>query len=151
RPKSRKLWARCPEDLQLAAYVDGTLDGATRPGLEQHLADCGRCRDKISFLVRAGEWPNAEEAPLWLVTKARNLVAQPSRKPFAFDWRWATAAVAASFAILFLILFAVRFRTPNPRAERVGADAPPTNISLPVNSPATPAPRNSNVIAQSSP
>jgi hypothetical protein len=142
---------RCPEDLQLAAYVDGKLDEATRPGLERHLADCGRCCDEISFLVRAGDWPAAEQAPPWLVTKAQNLVARPSRKSFAFDWRWATAAVAASFAILFLILFAVRFRTPNPTPARAGAEAPPSNISVPVNSPATPEPRNNNVIAQSSP
>jgi len=152
RAKSGNLWPRrCPEDLQLAAYVDGTLDAATRPGLELHLADCGRCRDEISFLVRAGEWPEAEKAPPWLVRKAEELGARTQRKPFAFDWRWATATVAASFAILFLILFAVRFRTSNLPSERAGAEEPPSNISVAVNSPGTPEPRNNNVIVQSSP
>jgi putative zinc finger protein len=150
--KSGGLWPRrCPEHLQLAAYVDGTSDATTRENLERHLADCTRCRDEISFLVRADEWPDAEKAPPWLGTKAEKLVLKPSRKSFAFDWRWATAAVAASFAILFLVLFVTRFRTPNPPVERVGAEAPPTNISVPVNSPATTGPRNNNVIAQSSP
>jgi len=152
RAKSESLrLRRCPEDLRLAAYVDGTLDVATRPRLEQHLAECARCRDEISFLVRADEWPDAEQAPPWLVTKAENLVAQPSRKPFAFDWRWATATVAASFAILCLILFAVRFRTPNPTPDRAGADAPKTKPSVIVSSTPAPEPRNDNVIAQSSP
>jgi hypothetical protein len=142
---------RCPEDLQLAAYVDGTVDTATRHLLEQHLPDCARCRDEISFLVRANDWPAAENAPPWLITKAEKLIAQPPRKSFAFDWRWVAATVAASFAILFLILFAVRFRTPNPTPQLAGVGASPSNTAVVVNSTPTPEARNHDLIAQSSP
>jgi Putative zinc-finger len=152
RAAPKRLWTqRCPDDLQLAAYADGAVDDARRQRLEKHLSDCPTCLDEVSFLMRAGEWPAAENAPPWLVTKAETLVLQPSRKSFAFDWRWATATVAASLAILFLILFAVRFRTPNPRPDLAGAEAPPTNTSIGINSTPTPEPRNNNLIAQSSP
>jgi len=114
------------------------------------LADCCRCREEISFLVHADDWPAAESAPPWLLKKAEELIAPQSRKPFAFDWRWATATVAVSFAILFVVLFAVRLRAPNPPSKEA-AGAPPSNANAVVSSQPTPKPRISNVIAQSSP
>ena len=142
---------RCPEDLQVTAFVDGAVDTTTRQKLEKHFADCARCREEIAFLARAGEWSDAENPPPWLLKKAENLVAQPKWKPFAFDWRWATATVAVSFAILFVVLFAVRLRSPNPPTEKAAANAPLSNANVLVSSQPTPRPRINNVIARSSP
>ena len=151
RSESRKHWARrCPQDLQIAAYVDGTVDGATRERLERHLSDCDRCFDELSFLVRANEWPAAESAPSWLIAKVERLAAPRPKKEFRFDWRWATATAAVSFAIIFAVLFAVRFRTSNSAPDRASVPSPPIH-SVVANSTPSPEQRNPNVIAQSSP
>ena len=64
RTKSQKLWGRCPQDLQIAAYVDGTVDGATRQSLERHFSDCARCLNQVSFLVRAHQERKLVETPI---------------------------------------------------------------------------------------
>jgi anti-sigma factor RsiW len=152
RVTSRKRWARrCPQDLQIAAYVDGTVDSTTRQRLEQHFSDCDRCLDEISFLVRANEWGDAESAPLWLITKVERLIAPAPKKSLRFDWRWATAAVAVTFAIVFAVLFAVRFRTRNLAPERAAMPSSSSGSSVATNSTPSPEQRNPNVIAQSSP
>lgn len=151
RAKSQKLWGRCPEDLQIAAYVDGTVDGATRQSLERHFSDCAHCLNQVSFLVRAHDWPAAESAPPWLITKAERLAVPRPKTAFKFDWRWATATVAVSFAIIFAVMFAVRFRTSNTTPDRAAAPSPTADSKVVTNSTPAPKPLNPNVIAQSSP
>ena len=152
RADSRKGWSpRCPGDLQLAAYVDGKIDGATRQSLQRHLSDCRRCLDEVSFLVRAEEWPSAENAPGWLVTRAEELSASPQKKSFVFNWRWATATAAVSFAVILFVVFAVRFPTLKPTPDRASVPAPEPTPSVTPQLPALSEPRNPAVVAQSSP
>jgi len=68
----------CPDDEQLAAYVDNRLDPSARLRTEAHLADCSRCRtvlrDTQAFLNREAQrfpkrrsqlgWPTAAIAGL---------------------------------------------------------------------------------------
>src|SRR5687767_12545569 len=35
--------ADCPDDMQLAAYLEGSLAAADTHALETHVAECGRC------------------------------------------------------------------------------------------------------------
>ena len=151
RTKSQKLWGRCPQDLQIAAYVDGTVDGATRQSLERHFSDCARCLNQVSFLVRAHEWPAAQSAPPWLITKAERLAAPRPKTVLRFDWRWVTAAVAVGFAIIFAVLFAVRFRNSNSVPDRAAVPSPQSNPSVAMNLTPSPEPRNPHLIAKSSP
>ena len=42
----------CPDEHQIAGYVDGGLDDAAREQVELHLADCGHCLALVGLLCR---------------------------------------------------------------------------------------------------
>ena len=47
--------AQCPDEHQIAAYVDGTVATATGGELEAHLADCDYCLALVGLLSRERE------------------------------------------------------------------------------------------------
>lgn len=59
---TQRSW-RCADELQLAAYVDGTLEDESRRKFERHAADCTACLSQLSFLMKASGWDEANDAP----------------------------------------------------------------------------------------
>lgn len=117
----------CPDEMRLAAYVDGGLTAEDRAKLERHLSECSYCLGQVSAAARleAAETP---EVPAALMMRARDLV-EPAKRSSGFGWRWATgSALAACMAILLVVLV----RTPKqPPAEAVRATVPPaTSLRL---------------------
>lgn len=87
--------ASCPDEHQLAAYVDGTLDEAGIEPLESHLADCDACLGLVGLLSREREAPAAEAVPELTLARVRSL---PSKRR---GWsRFAPHTAAAAVALI---------------------------------------------------
>jgi|SRR5262249_14061570 len=147
----RRGWG-CADEAKLAAYVDGGLNVATRKRIEAHLADCQRCVDQVSFLVRANDWSEFNEVPPGLKAKARSLVNAEPKSRFAFDWRWAPAALAACLLVTFLALVITRTRqSPATDNANLVAAPQPRETPLTTSSPANPRPHPDVVATSKSP
>src|ERR1043165_8718002 len=86
--QSSRTW-RCPDENQLAAYVNGqSLD---RQKLERHLADCKHCRETASFLLN--QFDPDESVPAAVLVRARRL--GENARPVKWIWGWAAAGAAA--------------------------------------------------------
>ena len=107
----RRGW-RCPEEMQLAAYVEHKLQSPTRDFVEKHVADCEFCLRQISFLVHAADQTESAEVPTSVLRRARDLVPQKSRRMTNWRWRWAAASAVAACLVLLFAFIALRFRTP---------------------------------------
>lgn len=61
----------CPDDAQLADWVDGGLLPEVRERLVNHLADCDFCCGQVGFLSRARGMGPPPEVPLHLLAAAK--------------------------------------------------------------------------------
>jgi Putative zinc-finger len=111
----------CPGDEQLAAYVDQQLIGAERQRVESHLAKCDTCLKQVGFLVRQAKGGSAE-APAWLVQKAAQLPAVPTRNT-PILWKWAPLAAGVAAVALGITVW-LRTQTPQPAPAPQIASAP---------------------------
>ena len=84
----------CPDAEDLAAYLEGTLDPASREAVEAHLADCARCRAALAETTSFIE----EETPAAAPIDAPRVV--PFRRP---AWRAPVTAALTAAAALFLV------------------------------------------------
>jgi hypothetical protein len=112
----------CPDRQILSVYLDGELFSPWKEKMENHLASCPQCREKIEawrrLPVLLGEIPDAGEARdrVWERIASRGASQSPvlvpwgkSVRPFAGIWQQrvplpfsaALAAVAAALAIVF--------------------------------------------------
>jgi hypothetical protein len=109
----------CPDEHELAAYVDGALPPPEVDSLEVHLADCGWCLAVVGFLSRQRESPDGEGVSETQVAAARKLVTWEPK-------RWGTRASgwAAAAAVAFLSVFAV---TQYSQLSDVDHDAVPAS------------------------
>jgi hypothetical protein len=106
----RRGW-RCPDEIQLAAYVAQRLSNSARDSIEAHVADCDFCLSQVAFLTQSADWANSVDVPANLLSGARNLVARKPSKGINRGWRWAaTTAAVACFALLFVVI-ALQLRT----------------------------------------
>jgi len=138
RPPQRQRGLRCPDENQLAAFVDGQLTKNERTTFERHLSSCGSCLDTIAFLAQSGGWSNSETPPPYLVARARAFVTE---KRAGWHWQWAiaTAAAACVVLVLSLIVFKSRVEQPTTNAPLIAQEQPsPPPI---VNTPAAELPR----------
>ena len=92
---------RCPDENQLAGYVDGLVSPAQKNSLESHLARCQSCRGQIAFLTESADWQQPDPLPAHLAVRARKIGLVIDRTVL-LGWRWTTAMAAA--ACLFLVL-----------------------------------------------
>lgn len=100
----RRGW-RCPDEIQLAAYVAQRLSSSARTSIEAHVADCDFCLSQVAFLTQSADWANSEEVPAQLLSGARKLVTRKPSKVINSGWRWAAATAAvACFALLFVLV-----------------------------------------------
>lgn len=130
RSLASRAW-NCPNDEDIAAYLDGNVDITTRRRVEFHLASCTDCRGLVAAVMKMKE-SDSPALPLQLKDKALALAAPRSR-----SIRWALwPAVAAGAACALVIGLWVR----GPQQESVLPSAFPPTV--------TPAP---TVIAKSEP
>ncbi|HEV2115546.1 MAG TPA: zf-HC2 domain-containing protein [Terriglobales bacterium] len=84
---------RCPDEHDLAAYVDQQLIGAERERVESHLAKCDSCLQQVGFLKRHAD--GVATVPARFLTSAKQLdTATPRSSPIAWQWGGAVAAIA---------------------------------------------------------
>lgn len=103
----------CPTDLELARFVEGTLDQAARGQVLEHLDACDDCREVVATAAAALGEDSGERADIPL------LVSPPWWRRRATTW---TAAVAMAA----LAVFALRIATmPAPAAGDAQALADP--------------------------
>ena len=121
----------CPDEHQIAAYVDGTLAPEVGKQLELHLADCDACLVLVGLLSRERDPSAMEPVPDLTVARARHLASSQARQLKRHAPYWAAAA-----AVLVSISVLVRVSqfpgpgvesqmAPDARAVRKGATATP--------------------------
>ena len=108
-PAVRRGW-RCPDELQLTAYVERQLTGPAHDSIESHLADCEFCRGQVAFLTQAADWTSFEEIPFVALRQARDLVPPKSGHLTVWAWRWAVVGAAAMSFLLLVTFIALRFQ-----------------------------------------
>ena len=126
----------CPDEHQLAAYVDQQLIGSERQRVETHLVKCDSCLQQVGFLIKQSGGANGP-VPSSLVQRAKALRTTPDAKLF-LDWR--LAGVAAGIGLIAIGLLVRRdLRTIPPEHPIIVASTqqPPAPV-IPNNS--SPAP-----------
>jgi hypothetical protein len=133
--QSRRTW-RCPDENQLAAYVNGQLPD--RQKLEKHLADCKPCLQTTAFLLK--EVDKSELVPAVFLARARSLAE--NARAVKWNWGWSVAAAAACLLIVASIGLWQRWstKTARPSTELVAQVKEP-----PLPGKGTPANANSSV------
>ncbi len=109
-----------PEEL-LPWYANDTLTGEERQRVEDHLRDCGQCRQELAWLQQLRQQVKGLqtlESPGELVRAKllREVRSQPRRQRV----QWWQAALAASLAVI-VIQGAVIFRLSGPGTLQVAA------------------------------
>jgi len=105
-PAEPKRGWRCPDDNQLAGYVNKQIDDGRKRKLEAHFADCKACLETLAFVAQMLDEPAIEPVPASLVVKARQLA---DHKPSVI-WRW--VYVASAVCLVIVTTFIVwNFRT----------------------------------------
>ena len=136
----RRGW-RCPDEIQIAAYVDHQLEGAAVESISTHLANCDFCLNQISFLLQARDWANPDEVPADVLRRARNLVPRKSVRATTWGWRWVAASATAACLVLLLAFITLRFLRPPtvnaPSEPLIAQQHQPDMVPLAQNSPAT--------------
>jgi fibronectin type III domain protein/putative zinc finger protein len=99
----------CPDEHQLAAYVDQQLIGAERERVESHLAKCDSCLRQVGFLIKESQVA-AGSAPPSLVDRAKKLDTEVHTNS-PLGWKWIT--VAAGIAVIAIGLVIWREARPN--------------------------------------
>jgi hypothetical protein len=102
----------CPDEHQLAAYVDSALGPAESDSLEVHLADCGWCLGVVGVLSRQRESPAMERVSETDVARAEKLVTpEPPRRNRRAP-QWAAAAAIALLSVVAITQYS-QLSSPN--------------------------------------
>ena len=116
----------CPDEQQIAGYVDGGLDDAAREQVELHLADCRRCLELVGLLCRERDADAIEPVTHDVVTHARARVPRgPQRR-----WRLAPQWAAAAALVLAVPLLLQLGRNLDRGTEGQGRPDPPATRTL---------------------
>jgi len=82
----------CPDEHQIAGYVDGGLAEAARGQVELHLADCGHCLELVGLLCRERNTVAIEPVPDAVTAPARAVATKGPRRQWRLAPQWAAAA-----------------------------------------------------------
>jgi anti-sigma factor RsiW len=116
----------CPDEHQLAGYVDGGLKQAARSRVELHLADCRHCLALAGLLSRERKADVIERVPEEVLAQARALVTRSPRR----QWRLAPQWAAAAALVLAVPLLLQLGRNPDRGIEGQGRPDPPATRTL---------------------
>ncbi len=101
----------CPDEIRLAAYVQGALPDAEGESVMLHLADCAFCRGQAGFFVRSERLGPVPAVPSHLLALARG-----ERSWWAGRLRPATVSAAVLGMALAIFLVTSRDRQGSPPA-----------------------------------
>lgn len=82
----------CPDEHEIAAYVDGNGDYLNNEHAERHLVSCSYCLARVAILVRLHESDDEVQIPEPLFTSADQFGQNPRRRLYHVP-AWAAAAV----------------------------------------------------------
>lgn len=128
---SRK-W-KCPQDGEIAAYLDGVADGTVKSRVESHLAECEYCRGLVADVVRIQRF-DAPAVPLSLTQRAIALVAPKSGRAHWFLWPAATVAGTAMVIATLMLRSPQQLIVPSPSAPAapvIAKSEPAPTVSRP--------------------
>lgn len=115
QPDAKGRASDCPDEMLLAAYVEGNLPAEQRPSIESHLADCSRCLEVVGLLCRELDALPGEAVSPQLLTQAERRQAPADTRPKR--WRSSpllAAAASALLAVPVLMFVAGRGGAPVP-------------------------------------
>lgn len=118
RPRERG--PDCPDELHIAAYLDGRVSPAEREAVEVHLADCAHCLALVGLLGREDGPNEAPTVPETTLARARKLARPTRTAPVRHAPRWAAAAVALVAVPLLLHL-----SRPTDESSELGRESAP--------------------------
>ena len=124
----RQRTAACPDDHQIAAYVDGTLDPKDCEQLELHLADCTACTGLVGILSNQRDIAAMEPVPELVLARARR-----SGKKVLQRWTHYVPHLTAAAAVLFSVSLLMHFaQDQGPATEpQITLERPLTRSALP--------------------
>jgi hypothetical protein len=129
RPRKHRAWC-CPDEVTLAAFVDGGLPESTRSRVQGHLADCDFCLRHVAAVLRSQETPTPE-VPAPLLARARGLAETQTGGIPAFAWRWGMVSAAAGLALVAAVHFWQFGTTPAPDASPAEVRSAPCQLVAP--------------------
>jgi hypothetical protein len=94
----------CPDEHQIAGYVDGGLDAAAREQVELHIADCRRCLALVGLLCRERDADAIRLVPDGAVAPTRPRVTKRPQLRWRLAPQWAAAAALVLAVPLLLQL-----------------------------------------------
>jgi hypothetical protein len=117
----------CPDEHQIAGYVDGGLDAAARERVERHIVDCGPCLALVGLLCRERDADAIEPVPQDVRAPSRaQATSRPQRR-----WQTATPWAAAAALVLAVPLLLQLGRNLDHSIEQQGrSDPPATRTSM---------------------
>jgi len=128
-PRKHRAW-RCPDEVTLAAFVDGRLPESARLRLQGHLADCGLCLGHVAAALRSRETPTPE-VPAPLLARARELAESPTDGTPAFAWRWRAISAAAGLMLVAAVLVWQLSTAPAPETLPAEVRSKPGQLVTP--------------------
>lgn len=127
-PDVRGRTPDCPDEHQVAGYVDGGLGVAELQQFERHLADCGHCLDLVGLLCR--ERGHAAEAAEPEPARTGTVPSAPTVRPIRRASRWAPQWAAAAALILVVPVLLQLGRSPDSGEAGQGRPDPPATRTL---------------------
>ena len=100
----------CPDDSELASYMEGGLSEQNHNKFERHLSDCDFCMERVGLLGRAKDIEAGNRVPDLVLARSKKLVQNPEHlhKGLRYAPRWAAAAV-----VVLAIGFLADLESPN--------------------------------------
>lgn len=126
-PRSHRF--HCPDEHQLAAYVDQQLIGAERERVESHLAKCNSCLQQVGFLIKQSDVPEGS-APSWLVQRA-SVLKPAAHEPAGFGWKWASVAGVCAVTVFGLLLWRQARPNHEERTNIIATALQPSTLAIP--------------------
>lgn len=148
-PANRDRTPACPDEHQIAAYVDGTLAPEPSQQLDLHLADCDACLALVGLLSRERDPVTLEPVPDLTLERARRVAHAPHRPAKRHG---AYLAAAAALVLSVSVLLNVSQRAGNgpespadaPAVRKVPTDLPSLRLLSP--EPGTTLRRNQLIV-----
>ena len=127
----RQRTAACPDDHQIAAYVDGTLEPKVCEQLELHLADCIACTGLVGILSRQRDIASEEPVSELTLTRARRYGKKVLQR-----WTHYVPHLTAAAVVLFSVSILMHFaQVEDPGTEPQITPEQPVTRSVPANEP----------------
>ena len=136
---------RCPDEVDLSRFVEGTLDEKESEGIAEHLVSCATCCDYVVSLNKVINFPSEEKlpgvpdeqlrkvcevcvlvkdkekrAPSYSIAPGLARITQFMRDLFSFDWVAQPIPVAVrsgALALLVLLVVSTTFLYFQPEGE----------------------------------